>query len=264
MGVIVSLIATAICAVFYIRMIKREVPERIGKKAAWLPIAIGFLAPLASTALMMLEGLIVMKTVGKTLSELIPSEAINSFVGAFLSAAFPEELVKLLILLLVVKIVKPKNVYEYGLLGAGVGMGFTLLEDALYGGGSVVTALIRIPFFGMHMSFNLIMGILLGLARYNKENNTGTPGLYSCMAFLVPVCWHTLFDTATTFNPVLKENPTLSETMTTVYAVAALVLVVVSIAAQFVLLHRFKKKTDDYCSMTFKVKGTDEKVSVNE
>ena len=175
LGILVSLIATSLCAVVYVRMYMRDLPTPLEKKKAALPPLLGLFAPL--------------------------SPLLSSLVSAFLSAGFPEELVKFLMLLLAIKLVKPRNVYEYGMLGAGVGFGFTALEEALYGGGNVVTAASRIPFFAMHMIFDLIMGLLLGLARYRKEKGLGGVGLRRFLALLLPILWHTLYDSATVTNP---------------------------------------------------------------
>ena len=45
MGFLASIIAFALCAFVYVRMIRREVPEQIGKAQAWVPIAVGIAAP---------------------------------------------------------------------------------------------------------------------------------------------------------------------------------------------------------------------------
>ena len=59
---------------------------------------------------------------------------LASFVTAFFISGFPEELIKFLVIILFGLFFRPKikNLYEYILIGAAVGFGFTLAEEFLY------------------------------------------------------------------------------------------------------------------------------------
>lgn len=246
MGILISLIAFVFCAVIYVRMLRREVPEPIGKKAAALPVALGVFAPFLSTGLVILLSLLLSRLLGVSISGFTSSLLLSSLVSAFIAAGFTEELVKLLLFLLTVKLLKPKNVYEYGLLFAGVGVGFTALEEMLYGGGDPVAALTRLPFFSMHMVLGLIMGLELGQARFCRRSSTGSAGLHTFRALFLPVLWHTVYDASTTFNAAIHAEDTA---LNTIGAVIGLVVVLISVVLQFVLLIRFRKNAGKYCGM---------------
>lgn len=258
MGLIAGIIEGILCIILYVRMCGREVPEPMGKKAA-IPVVLGLFAPILSTLLLLGFGLllgygfIVTQSTGgqgQSLTSFVPTYALKSFVSAFIGASFPEELVKFLLLLLSMKIVKPKNVYECGLLGAGVGVGFTFLEEMLYGGQSIVSSLVRLPFFAMHVVFDLIMGIFLGLALYGEKNGHSGTKKHVILAFVVPVLWHTVFDAATTFNKMLQTGlDTDNDFLRNVGAVFAVVVIVASVALQVWELVQFKKRTGELCAM---------------
>ena len=247
MGLLVAIIASVLCAVMYMRMYRREVPEPIGKKKAALPVVLGFIAPIFSTLLVVLFGFIVLRvTGGKSLVEVISSPVLSSLVRSFLLAGFTEEFIKFLLFLLTIKIVKPKNVYEYGLLCAGIGFGFTALEDVLYGGGNLTVALARLLFFAMHMAFGLIMGTFYGLAKYDRKQGYASTGRHMFLALFLPLLWHTLYDAATATNVGITSD---DKTLQVIGVVFGLIAIVVSIVLQFVALVHFKKKSEEYCGM---------------
>ena len=245
MGLIAALIATSLCAVMYVRMVRRELPEPLGKKKAMIPLGFGLLAIFLTLPMVILFGLLVQATVG-SISDAVSSLVLRSLLGSFLLAGFTEEFIKFLMLLPVLRIVKPRNVYEYGLLGAGVGLGFTALEELLYAGKSPMGAVFRILFFAMHLLFGLLMGTHLGLAKYSRREGRGDAGKHTFLAFFLPILWHTVFDASTTANAALNAT---EEATQVAGVVIALVVCAVSIALQFVLLIRFRKKTAEYCSM---------------
>ena len=148
--------------------------------------------------------------------------------------------------LITIKIVKPRNVYEYGMFCAGIGFGFTVLEDLFYGATNPITAVTRLLFFAMHMMFGLLMGIHLGFAKYSKREGLNDAGKHIFLAFFLPVLWHTIFDSVTTVNPALNSNDDIIQM---VGIIVALIVMAISITLQFVLLIRFKKKTAEYCDM---------------
>lgn len=252
MGLILGILDGVLCVILYARMCRREIPKPMGKKVA-ISMALGLLAPILSTALLIVLGFILMQVnggQGQSLQDVVPTYTLKSLVAAFLSASFPEELIKFLFILLSVKLVKPKNIYEYGLLGSGVGTGFTFLEQMAYGGQSPITALVRMPFFAMHMVFNLIMAIFLGLAMYEKQKGRSGATLHAILAFVVPLLWHTVFDASTTFNRMLQTGlDTENDLLRNVGAAIALIVIVASVTLQFWLLVQYKKRTKELCAM---------------
>ena len=257
MGFITSLIAFILCAFVYVRMIRREVPEQIGKAQAWVPVGAGLIAPIISTVITVGLGMLTIKLHGGEITQsgvTMPVQqaqqetnvVLRSLIKSFRVAGFTEELVKLLLALLMVKIFKPKNVYEYALAFIGVGFGFTALEEVLYGGGGLAS-LSRLPGFAMHMVFAILMGVNLGLARYAKLHG-GSAGKHIFLGLFLPVLWHTLYDAATAFNAGLEST---DENVQVAAVVIALIVTVASTVLQFVLLVRFKNNAVKYSEMVY-------------
>ena len=131
-SIISALFALVICGLIYLRMIKREVPEPIGKLQAILPVILGGICVLVSGPAGI--GLLyAFKSIGVTGETMAPLPA--SFFTAFFIAGGVEELFKFLAIIITIVILKNKvkNVYEYIILGAAVGFGFTVVEDLLAG-----------------------------------------------------------------------------------------------------------------------------------
>ena len=257
MGFITSLIAFILCAFVYVRMIRREVPEQIGKAQAWVPVGAGLIAPIISTVIAVGLGMLTIKLHGGEITQsgvTMPVQqaqqetnvVLRSLIKSFRVAGFTEELVKLLLALLMVKIFKPKNVYEYALAFIGVGFGFTALEEVLYGGGGLAS-LSRLPGFAMHMVFAILMGVNLGLARYAKLHG-GSAGKHIFLGLFLPVLWHTLYDAATAFNAGIDAT---DENVQVAAVVIALIVTVASTVLQFVLLVRFKNNAVKYSEMVY-------------
>ena len=257
MGFITSLIAFILCAFVYVRMIRREVPQQIGKAQAWVPVGAGLIAPIISTVIAVGLGMLTIKLHGGEITQsgvTMPVQqaqqetnvVLRSLIKSFRVAGFTEELVKLLLALLMVKIFKPKNVYEYALAFIGVGFGFTALEEVLYGGGGIAS-LSRLPGFAMHMVFAILMGVNLGLARYAKLHG-GSAGKHIFLGLFLPVLWHTLYDAATAFNAGLEST---DENVQVAAVVIALIVTVASTVLQFVLLVRFKNNAVKYSEMVY-------------
>lgn len=257
MGFITSLIAFILCAFVYVRMIRREVPQQIGKAQAWVPVGAGLIAPIISTVITVGLGMLTIKLLGGEITQSgvnMPAQqaqqetnvVLRSLIKSFRVAGFTEELVKLLLALLMVKVFKPKNVYEYALAFVGVGFGFTALEEVLYGGGGLVS-LSRLPGFAMHMVFAILMGVNLGFARYEKLHG-GSAGKYIFLGLFLPVLWHTLYDAATAFNAGIDST---DENVQVAAVVIALIVTVASTVLQFVLLVRFKNNAVKYSEMVY-------------
>ena len=245
MGILTALISCVLCAVLYVRMVRREVPEPLTGKRANIPVAIGLFAPILATALALSFGFIAMKTTG-SLNDRIANPVLRSLVGSFLTAGATEEFVKFLLFLPVVKHMKPKNVYEYGLLCAGIGFGFTAIEEVSYGADGAAISLFRLPCFALHMVFGLVMGLELGCARLCRQKALGGAGKHRFLALFLPILWHTVFDAATGKNAGLESE---NEKTLMIAMIAAAVVVLASFVLQIVLLVRYKKKTEALCEM---------------
>ena len=247
MGIILALVAFALCALVYVRMVRRETPEPMEKKRAIIPVVVGVAAPLLSTVLVIIWGLIIRGTLGMPLAGLSDSLVYKSVITSFVGAGFTEEFVKFLLLVLLVKLLKPKNVYEYVLFCVGISVGFTFTEELLYGGNNgPLVALMRMPAFGLHLVFALCMGTNLAIACYNKQNGLGGVGMHRFLGLFLPVLWHTVFDAATADNTALMMQ---DEVTNTVGILIAFAVVLVSVIMQFVMFRRFRKKADAYCGM---------------
>lgn len=244
MGLIISLIATALCAVVYVRMVRREVPEPVSKKNAVIPFVLGVVSVVLSFALTMGIGAFFLYVLKFSVSQSISNIVLRAVSRAFFNAGFCEELTKLVVSLIAVKIIKPKNLYEYVLAFAGVAFGFTLLEENVYSSGGI-SILGRIPTFAMHMAFQLIMGTCLGRARFERQNGGSKVGGKIFLGFFLPVLWHTVYDACTAFNPAFESE---DEAVQLIGAVIAVIVVIASTVLQFVLLAQYKKNTEKLCA----------------
>ena len=246
MGLLVSLISMILCAIVYVRMYRRDLPEPIGKKKAALPVILGIFAPILSVIAAGALSTLVLALVGKGGLENIPNLVLRSLLASFIVAGFTEEIVKGLLFLSVVKVTKPRTVYQTGMLCAGIGFGFTALEILLYGGNNALTALGRIPTFALHMVFGLIMGLQFGLARYCRVNGKPGVGKHRVLALFLPVLWHTLYDASTAFNAAIRSTDTSAQK---IGVVIALIAIVVSFTLQIVLLVSFLRRSEAYSAM---------------
>ena len=198
LSIISALLALAICGLIYLRMIKREVPEPIGKLQAILPVIMGGICVLVSGPAGI--GLLyAFKSIGVTGESMANLPA--AFFTAFFMAGGVEELFKFLAIIITIAILKNKvkNVYEYIILGAAVGFGFTVVEDFTFGE-SIFVLLIRTPLMFTHMTLNMIMGEFIGRAKYNKQKGEGQTALYWAWGLIIPMALHTLYDAGTIFN----------------------------------------------------------------
>ncbi len=204
-SIIASLLALVICGLLYLRMIKREVLKPIGKFQAILPVILGGICvPISGGSGIGL--LYALKSIGVTDDAMQALPA--SFYTAFFMAGGVEELFKFIAIIITLVVLKKKvsNVYEYILLGAAVGMGFTVVEDFTYGD-SLIVLLIRVPLMFTHMSLNMIMGEFIGRAKYNKQRGEGQTALYWVLGLIIPMALHTLYDAGTIFNfSILKKG----------------------------------------------------------
>ena len=245
MAIIQTIASIVILGILYMRMIRRENPAPISKGQAFIPVLLGVISLPLSFMMVLMNGFIALKM------GIDPSAfplAAHSVYSALFGAGLPEEVAKLLIILLCLLIFRSKirNVYEYMLIGAAVGSGFTLFEEFLYGGNnaSMVGRLITIA---AHMVFGILMAKHLGLVGYYRKNGQGSPARESFFAILIPVALHTFYDVGTAQNKFLDGG---DEDLAIGLALAA-VAVIVMFAVQIIVLVRFRKNTGKYCGMIF-------------
>ena len=200
MSVVSTVLTILFLGFLYWRMVKRELPEPVGWLQALLPIAVGMLS--------------------------MPM-TIPVSMGYLKALSADPNTVKLSDMVILRK--KVKNVYEYILIGAAVGMGFSFFEEFAYGGGedativSTVGRLISVP---AHMTFNMVMAEFLGRAKFSKLSGKGSVILNYVLALLVPIIIHTLYD------------------------VRALIGYAALLVYELVVLVRYKKKTETFCGMS--------------
>ncbi len=242
-SIFASLFALVICGFIYLRMIKREVPEPIGKLQAILPIVLGGICvPISGPTGLGLA--YAFKSIG------VSGEAMANFPAAFYTAFFVaggmEELFKFLAIIITIVILKNKinNVYEYILIGAAVGFGFTVVEDFTFGS-SITVLLIRTPLMFTHMTLNMIMGELIGRAKYNKQKGEGPTALYWALALIIPMALHTLYDAGTVFNyPAIRGGDFIVGGILGGIAVLTNVVVLINV------LVRAKKNAEKFSALT--------------
>ena len=237
-------ITTIILTILYVRMIKREVPN-IGKAQAIVPILLGIVSLIVSFALVLGIGYFLMKLgYNKNNIESIP---LKSIIGAFIAAGLPEEIGKFLFIIISIKIFKPKNVYEYLLIGFGVGMGFTLFEEGLYGVN--LASIIRIFVITFHAIFGSIMASYIGKAKYYKTHNVENKNvtLEYVKALIIPIIIHTLYDATNVKNAGLEAG--VDENTQGVAVLVALITILIAFILQIVILINIKKDTDKLIEM---------------
>ena len=240
------LITTLVLGVLYKRAIDREVPKPISLLRALIPVALGmltlsisgrigvrFMAPIPGTQTPRIQPII---------ANMPP--LFGSLTMSFLIAGGPEELIKFIMILLFGLFFKPKtkNLYEYILIGAGVGVGFTIAEEFTYAG-SLSTLAIRSLSIPAHMVFNMIMAEFMGRAIYNRLNGKKPVILYWILAYVVPTFVHTLYDAGTSFNLFFQSSVTNA-------AILGGVGFVVLLFSIFFVLIRFKKNAAKYSGMS--------------
>ena len=246
MSVLSTVITVVFLGILYWRMVKREIPEPVGRVQALLPIAVGMLShPLT---IPFSVGYLKAQAANPNALKLTEMNFLQSLWRAFIVAGGLEELAKLIVILVILLIFrkKVKNVYEYVLIGACVGIGFALIEEFTYGGAedaNIISTMGRMISVPAHMTFNMVMAEFLGKAVFNKLNGKGPVVLNYVLALLVPVVIHTLYDTCTAFNSNLMRGEMSG-------MIRALIGYVCLLVYEFVVLVRFKKKTAMFCGMS--------------
>ncbi|MBE5807143.1 MAG: PrsW family intramembrane metalloprotease [Clostridiales bacterium] len=241
MAFIKLVLSVIVVGMLYIRMIRRETPGPISKAQAAVPVALGIASVFLSFACVL--GLAAfLGALGLTASALpaIP----RSIWAAFVLAGFPEEITKLLMMLLTLCIFRKSvcNVYEYILIGAAVGFGFTIFEEFVYAAASIFDIVGRLVTIAGHMVFGVIMAKHLGLARHDNK-----PAEYA-KAILIPICIHTLYDASTGTSYLLNSEGDANMAIGIVLSIAATAALCVY---QIRVLLSVKKDAERYCGMRF-------------
>ena len=245
MELVYMALALVVLTILYARMVKRETPVPVGKAQAVVPVLLGLLSVVAALVLMLLIGLSLYALgLANDGSGNLMLSAVRS---AFLQAGLTEEVCKLGFILVAIAVFRPKNVYEYILAGAGVGFGFTLLEEFAYSGGAAVLG--RIITLAMHMAFGVVMARHLGMARHNKLKGEGPVARENVLALAVPVVLHTVYDACTANNPIFERTDELSEAALAAGLGAGIVAVVAFAIWQVVVLVKLKKNAGAYCEI---------------
>ena len=240
-------ISIIVLGFLYRRMISWEIPRQIGKAQAVIPVILGVLSLPISFSFFIINGMIAI-AVGYSSED--HSLVFRSLFSAFTSAGLPEETAKLLMMLMAFLIFRAKirNVYEYILVGAAVGFGFTVLEEFAYSSGSVFSSVIRVLLVAAHIVLGIIMARHLGLARYYKLKGEGSYRREYLLAFLSPLVIHTLYDASVVNNHFLAST---DNEMLSIGIIIGVIALVVLFALQIFVLLRFRKTTKEYCGMTF-------------
>lgn len=189
---IAAIAPTIVLAILMIRRDKMR-PEPIG----WLFGATG-LGIVAGFAVILI-GLFVLKPI-----EI--NSFLTAFYDAFVTAALPEEAMKLCMLSIIANRCKHFDEYFDGIVYAVcIGMGFAGFENILYLFGEedwfimgISRALLSVP---AHYFFAAIMGTFFALSYFDKRNQK----IYKSMALLVPVVAHGMYDFLC-FSIALDEN----------------------------------------------------------
>jgi protease PrsW len=127
------------------------------------------------------------------LMQLVEGHAAKAFYNAFILAAVPEELGKMLMLFLFVwKSREFDHRFDGIVYAVFISLGFALVENIMYvssGGVSValVRALLAVPGHGF---FGVLMGYFFSKAKFIPEKRTR----YMLRAFFYPVLFHGLYD----------------------------------------------------------------------
>lgn len=190
---LLAAIAPAVILMIMIIRRDKEHPEPIG----WL---------LGAAGLGIMAGLAVI-VIGMTVFEPIEIDSfMTAFYDAFVTAALPEEAMKLLMLGIIADRCRHFDEYFDGIVYAVcIGMGFAGFENILYLIGEddwlvvgISRALMAVP---AHYFFAVIMGTFFALSYFDGRNRK----LYKLMALLVPVIAHGLYDFLC-FSISLDEN----------------------------------------------------------
>ena len=272
--------AVIILGIVYWRMVKRAT-SNISVWRATVPVGFGVASVNVSFYVFLgLAILIGQSGLPDFMSQFGPW--VKALWRSMVLAGIPEELTKLVFLLLALFLFRSqiKNVYDYILAGAAVGFGFTIFEEYLYGSDNILCTIMRLVTIAAHMIFGIIMGKHLGLSKHIKlastnpapsvaaSGETGAAGEIVAagteagagagakgkgwvkeivLAIVLPILFHSAYNMLTANNPLIDiEN---DDSLILAFAVAGVAMLVMCIA-QIVILIRLKKNAEKYCSMS--------------
>ena len=247
MEIIQLILAAIILVTIYKKMLKWGNTDDLSKKQKYAPIGLGILSVIISFLFVVGIALFSVNVLGFRLDE-IENQSLRAAATAFTMAGLTEEIAKLLMIILSIKLFSPKRIYEYTLIGAAVGIGFTIHEELLYGGS--IAGLLRFVTVAMHMVLGIIMGKNLGIGKYNIANGLSHKAAY-LKAVLIPMIIHTLFDTCTIFNPVVNMSEELenNDFIAIVWLSIGILAIIAAAIYQFVVLKKTKKEAEKQSSM---------------
>jgi RsiW-degrading membrane proteinase PrsW (M82 family) len=247
MEIIQLILAAIILVAIYKKMLTWGNAGGLSKKQKYAPIGLGILSVIISFLFVAGIALFSVKVLGFHLDE-IENQSLRAAVKAFTMAGLTEEIAKLLMIILSIKLFSPKRVYEYTLIGAAVGIGFTIHEELLYGGS--IAGLLRFITVAMHMVLGIIMGQNLGIGKYNIANGLSHKAAY-LKAVLIPMIIHTLFDACTIFNPVANMAAELEadDFLALVWLSIGILAIISAAIYQFVVLKKTKKEAEKQSGM---------------
>lgn len=244
MAILQAVLSTIILGILYYRMIKREKPTQISWLQALTPIGFGMAS--VTTSFYAFVGVAAMVS-ALGISAAKSGYFAKSVLMAFMVAGCPEELTKLIFMLIAIFLFRKSinNVYEYILIGAAIGIGFTIPEEFLYSEEGAV-AWFRILTLVGHMVYGIIMAKHIGIAKYNKINGKSRFLQYA-LAIIIPVLLHTLYDACTGNNLMLLSD---DDALSDMGIIIGLVGTAIHFVGQFVILYILKRNTEKYCGMS--------------
>ena len=245
MELIQLILAAIILGFIYKKMFRWGEADSISKKQAYISLGLGVLATIITFILAIVIAMSIVD-LGYNLAD-IENQFVKASALAFFRAGFPEELSKLLMIVLAVKLFKPDNIYKYILIGAGVGMGFTLNEELVYGG--TLIGFCRFFTVAFHMLLGIFMAEYIGRGLFHKANGEPYKLLY-LTAFLVPVVIHTFYDALTAYNPAVEIGD-IDDEVVGMWLLAAIVFEICIIIWQVVYIKRLKKIAAKYVNFKF-------------
>lgn len=245
MAILQLLFSITILTIFYVRMIKRETPS-IKKAQAIVPVIFGVISLVLS--LFISFGLTFVLSYFGWSKNNIDNLVLKSIFSAFFGAGFPEEIAKFLFIMLSILIFKPKNVYEYLLVGFGVGMGFTIFEEFLYSS-NLIALITRLLIITFHAVCGSIMGSYIGKAKYYKLNKVEnkSPILEYLKALIIPILIHTIYDASNVKNAGLEPN--IPDRAQGIAVIIAIVVILSSFIMQIIVHIKIKKDAEKLCMM---------------
>ena len=247
MAIIQLLLAVIILGAIYKKMMGWNTSGAISKKQAYLPVALGVVSTILAFFVVLGIALLFLR-LGYTV-ESIQNPALHAVVSAFLKAGLSEELAKLLMILLSIKVLHPRNVYECALIGGAVGIGFTLHEEFLYGGS--LMGLSRFITLLVHMALGIVMGKCIGMGMHRKQTGMPYRSLYA-FSVMMPMAIHTIYDACTACNPALKELEHADDAVVAGELLAGLMCVACAAVWQCLVVRSLKKHASEYSAMNLK------------